>query len=168
MGLSVSQPNRWNDNGCCAKEDGFVILTDRKEEQNNDKYPKASLAAIKVIKFGRISAGMEHWCVQLCRLRTRVTYGNREFIYPSFKYYINDSNNILVSLINQIHMFTIFPEEHIMLYVRGFCTCNCDENVMKGHIADHLDLLICEQTEKHPKDHTVVRWSAYQVKHIIV
>lgn len=37
-----------------------VILTDGKEEQNNDKYPKASFAPIKVIKFGSISAGMEH------------------------------------------------------------------------------------------------------------
>lgn len=47
---------------CCAKRDGFVrmILTNREEKQNNDEYPKASFAPIKVIKFGGISAGMEH------------------------------------------------------------------------------------------------------------
>lgn len=37
-----------------------MILTNRKEEQNNDKYPKASFAPIKVIKFGSISAGSEN------------------------------------------------------------------------------------------------------------
>lgn len=37
-----------------------MTLTNRKEEQDNDKYPKASLASIKVIKFGSISAGIEH------------------------------------------------------------------------------------------------------------
>lgn len=46
-------------------------------------------------------------------------------------------------------IFTIVPEEHIILYVSVFCTCDCNEDVVKGHIADHLDLLICEQTGKH-------------------
>lgn len=37
-----------------------MTLTDGKEEENNDKYPKASFVSIKVIKFGGISAGVEH------------------------------------------------------------------------------------------------------------
>lgn len=50
-----------------------MILTNREEEQNDDKYGKASFAPIKVIKFGSITAGMEHRFMQLCRLSTRVT-----------------------------------------------------------------------------------------------
>lgn len=50
-----------------------------------------------------------------------------------------------------IHVFTILPEEHIILYISGFCTCDCSKDVMKGCVADHLALLFCEQTGKHPK-----------------
>lgn len=71
-----------------------MILTNRKEEQSGDKYPKASLAPIKVIKFGSISAGVEHWCSQLCGLSTRITWGNRETVFFSH------SSNI-ISLIPQ-------------------------------------------------------------------
>lgn len=60
---------------CSAKRERCVtfILTDRKEQQNNDKYAKASFTPIKIIKFGRVAAAIEHWCIQLCGLRTRVT-----------------------------------------------------------------------------------------------
>lgn len=37
-----------------------TILTNREEEHDNNKYPKASPAPIKVIKFCGISARMEH------------------------------------------------------------------------------------------------------------
>ena len=50
-----------------------MILTDRKEEEYNDKYAKASFAPIKIMKFGGIAAGIEHRRIQLCGLRTRVT-----------------------------------------------------------------------------------------------
>lgn len=57
-------------------EAGFasMILTNRKEDEHNDKHPKASFAPIKVIKFSGISAAMQHFCFQLRGLRTGVTY----------------------------------------------------------------------------------------------
>ena len=57
-----------------------------------------------------------------------------------------------------MHVFTIPPEKHIILNISGFCTCDCDKDVTKGHIADHLDLLICEQTGKHNSSKMITIW----------
>lgn len=70
------------------KERQSRIRTNRKEEEGNDKYPEASLASIKVIKSCSISAGMQHWCLQLCGLRTGITCEQEKQTLLYFKHLV--------------------------------------------------------------------------------
>ncbi len=59
-----------------------------------------------------------------------------------FKYHVD------LCIKYKTHIFTINPEENVVLYVSGFCARDCNDYIMKGHITDRLDLLICEQTAR--------------------
>lgn len=48
-------------------------------------------------------------------------------------------------------VFTILPEEHVILYIAGLCARHCNKDVTICHIADRLDLLVCKQTGSDPK-----------------
>lgn len=61
-------------NACCRFVSKGGLLTNRKEEQNDYKYAKTSFAPIKIVQLGGISAGVEHRCSHLYRLRTGVTW----------------------------------------------------------------------------------------------
>lgn len=87
--------------------------------------------------FGSVGAGLQHGLVQLSGLSTGVTWNPGDQPLNHFLT-MCPCKPIVLS-------FTVSPEKHFPLEVGGLCAGDGNQDIVKGHAADLLDLLLSEE-----------------------